>query len=828
MRNAIIAMIVVAGLVATAFARTPPRHTKRDAWNAAMQAAWPDLQACGQRGVTNKVFGDVVVKLDPKTNRWTTSGSRSLGGFRGALEACVRDALKKRVSSPIAGDDDALFGDTFQHTQRIGTPVAVLPAAATLLPVWRRVMAGGKDASVARAELVRLAPPDYTVTKQNCFETTREYAQHAEYLWLPTVGSWVPRIWDKLMAKTIGYSVAIAIWNPAGAFVVRGPRGLCLVPFEATRQVAMRRDFDTYGACWAGGFADVLAQPRFAFPTDKKYTAVSTYEGRACAITTANEVVCCGAIEPALPAAPKPLTTISVGHGFACGLDKARSVACWGTSSTPPAGPFTKVIAGYQHACGLRSTGELACWSTTVQAAITPVPPKGKFVDISSACGVRTNGSVECWDGATRTPAGTYDSIATGMSHSCALRKDKQVGCWSSVDSPIAIPTPERFKDVVAGGGGSYDLCGRRGDDTVACFASPGRAKLQPPPSGKLVQLSGDREQYCGVRHDGAIDCWGIPWPGTWLGAGNPPFAALTMNPTVPPTMKLSGRIVDEWGKPLAGAEVVVCSEYGPCTSIAHDAMTSPAKAADLIAKYPKPSWAADTFAVATADRDGRWQGTVAVRMKTWNDQMHLVAIAPGREIVERSAHPLEASTVFAHDIAARPAIAVDLEPMCGGVRCAGKLSLSTSAGRRHEGTHLERLAPGLYTIVVRSNPGSGERAGKAIVDAPFGAKPKRVKIVMAPTGTGKSIRGTVELTRNGAKVDKVHISARCEGSGEVVYRSATSDATGKFEIADAGAPPCTVDLGPAGPDERMSGITSAKVDKLPATVTLKAAAHGY
>jgi len=90
------------------------------------------------------------------------------------------------------------------------------------------------------------------------------------------------------------------------------------------------------------------------------------------------------------------------------------------------------------------------------------------------------------------------------------VRVDQQGG-WQSGRS-VEFAMPERLKDVVVGD--AYDGCGRRDDNTVACWLPAAFRNLIPPPTGTLVQFAGHGDTFCGVRGDGSITCWGDPWPG--------------------------------------------------------------------------------------------------------------------------------------------------------------------------------------------------------------------------------------------------------------------------------------------------------------------------
>jgi hypothetical protein len=256
-----VSVLGIAAVAVTLIAAVSPssagqrrRSTWSDAWDMAMQAAEPELRDCAQLGAAGRVFGDVHVHVDPRSRRWTTSASHSLGRLRRKLATCVRRAIARHLDFSGAHPDALDRGHGFEHTTRIGTPTILLPPARVLMPVWRRAVTGaGRDARQARTELRKLLPPDYALTGDNCFTTPSAAVLAAENLWLPSVGLPVSEMWHDSIEKAIGRDVAAAVWDPSGALITRisswafareparrakpwPPSGLCLEPFDSVRQ----------------------------------------------------------------------------------------------------------------------------------------------------------------------------------------------------------------------------------------------------------------------------------------------------------------------------------------------------------------------------------------------------------------------------------------------------------------------------------------------------------------------------------------------------------------------------------------------------------------
>jgi hypothetical protein len=473
-------------------------------------AATSELERCSAAGTARHVYGDVRMRVYSE-RRWSVSPSRSLGPHGAELAGCVRRAISKHFR--LLGE---LGRSPIEDSVLIGTPGPVLPAPARLMPIWLKARASGARVREVTAALRKLVPPDYTLTKDLCLQSDRASAREVEETWTYTAGAVVPPLWTPLLAKVLAYNVGWAISIAPGALMTHSQRGLCLELIGAERQAVLRRQFDTVGTGWVGGFNDILLHPRVELPGDQKYIEVDTQFGRICAVTVSGAVVCVGPTDPPLPQAPRPVASLALGHDFACGLDVQGVAFCWGKMATPPAGPFRRIRAGFQHACGLRFTGEIDCWPA---GATLPLQARD-FIDIGtgySVCGIHRDGTTECAGTSfERHPVGRFTRLAMNWGEACGLRTDGTAGCWSWAGQPVETPTPERFKEIALGT--IYRLCGRRMDDTVACWTTRSTPAPVPPTTGKLVQIAGSGETFCGVRPGGGVDCWGDPWPGRSLG----------------------------------------------------------------------------------------------------------------------------------------------------------------------------------------------------------------------------------------------------------------------------------------------------------------------
>jgi hypothetical protein len=274
------------------------------------------------------------------------------------------------------------------------------------------------------------------------------------------------------------------------------------------------------------------------------------------------------------------------------------------------------------------------------------------------------------------------------------------------------------------------------------------------------------------------------------------------------PDLTLSGRVVDEWGKPIAGAEVLVCADFGPCGPVIQQGATSPSSLAELAKAITPGSWSADSFAVALTRSDGTWSARIVPKRRAGDPyEVRAVVTAQHREIVERSENQ-GAPRPLGDDVRLRPASTLDIDPHCNASSCSGSIDVGVSPHRPHAGTHLERLAPGGYRVTVVENRNQpGERRGTAVVEATYTPRALRVPVTLQPSGTGKSIRGTVNLRGQPPR----EVSVRCVSGDEPVYRSTKTDVSGAFELRDVGPPPCVVEL-------YVAGNPRVEIKALPAT----------
>ncbi|MDE2959308.1 MAG: RCC1 domain-containing protein, partial [Chloroflexota bacterium] len=76
-------------------------------------------------------------------------------------------------------------------------------------------------------------------------------------------------------------------------------------------------------------------------------------------------------------------------------------------------------------------------------------PPAGTFQQVSAGgshtCGIKANGQVVCWglnssEGRATSPTGTFHQVSAGATHTCGIKTNGQVVCWGGNRQGQATP----------------------------------------------------------------------------------------------------------------------------------------------------------------------------------------------------------------------------------------------------------------------------------------------------------------------------------------------------------------------------------------------------
>ena len=182
----------------------------------------------------------------------------------------------------------------------------------------------------------------------------------------------------------------------------------------------------------------------------------------------------------------------------------------------PEDAQFTQIAAGKWHACGLQADGTALCWGRNVNGSLG-VPAGLKFRQISAglnfSCGLRDDGAIACWgdndEGQTSPPNGSFDEIAVGRKHVCAL-DDGALTCWGREFPEGAAVTIQEIPPLSAIHAGEGFTCGLTPDADMACWDN-GRSKLSITP-GPFTKLAAGLHYACAIKSDGSLFCNRNTW----------------------------------------------------------------------------------------------------------------------------------------------------------------------------------------------------------------------------------------------------------------------------------------------------------------------------
>ncbi|MCY4529963.1 MAG: hypothetical protein OXD46_13145, partial [Chloroflexi bacterium] len=200
------------------------------------------------------------------------------------------------------------------------------------------------------------------------------------------------------------------------------------------------------------------------------------------------------------------------------GLFALKSAGIRGTEATAP------LVVVPQHNSASCDPHRLPYIST-----FSTYPPEGVSFTVISAggehtCGVKRDATLACWSSseslAAKPPEGRFSSVSAGARHTCGIRVNGTVTCWGSNRDGQSTPPTGTFVAVSAGGN---HTCGVKSDYYIACWGSDNSGKATPP-VGEFVSVTAGDQHTCGVKTDGTVACWGRDLHGE----ANPPVGELT------------------------------------------------------------------------------------------------------------------------------------------------------------------------------------------------------------------------------------------------------------------------------------------------------------
>ena len=208
---------------------------------------------------------------------------------------------------------------------------------------------------------------------------------------------------------------------------------------------------------------------------------------------------------------------MSVGDVGACGVRVDATLGCLDAGSTfvstgsgnPGASScrwmWRRREAGSDDVCAVRVGGRVVCWLSqdAADGYRESSPVEGRFRAVAGGvgffCGIRIDGEVACW--------GDRDSGAF-LSGDERDRSDYLAPAGWSPDGGMVPPGPFVALDVSRNNG---EICAVRASGEMACWNNG--TGTHRPPGGAFVALDAGPTATCGLRLDGAVECWGFDAP---------------------------------------------------------------------------------------------------------------------------------------------------------------------------------------------------------------------------------------------------------------------------------------------------------------------------
>lgn len=262
---------------------------------------------------------------------------------------------------------------------------------------------------------------------------------------------------------------------------------------------------------------------------DGQFASVSAGGFHTCAVRQEGGSTCWGYRRNGATRLPAGVAfaQISAGAEHTCGIDVSGYLYCWGDNEFGQSDvpnrillpEFTRVIAGYNHTCGQTAAGNLTCWDL-FGSRWTAVPDE-MFSQVSlgphHACGITASGAVRCWGdndhGQLNAPQGKFEAV-TAAGHyspwSCGLTVDESIACWGANDHGQSEAVPGRYISVTASTltDVTPTTCALSAARRAVCWGANAADRMAVL-GGEYQRLMSRGASTCGVRTDGAIDCYG-------------------------------------------------------------------------------------------------------------------------------------------------------------------------------------------------------------------------------------------------------------------------------------------------------------------------------
>ena len=177
----------------------------------------------------------------------------------------------------------------------------------------------------------------------------------------------------------------------------------------------------------------------------------------------------------------------------------------------PDVGTVDLISTGYFHDCSIKNK-VVNCWGSN-QYGQTNVPP-GQYINIatgeSHSCALRTDRSVVCFGdnrkGQTKAPIGQYRTLTAGKNFTCGIKLDKSLSCWGENNYGQTLSPKGDYSTIAAG---DNEVCAIDLDKRASCWGGNYDSRLLNLPNKRYLKLAVSRYHACGiVAADKTLTCW--------------------------------------------------------------------------------------------------------------------------------------------------------------------------------------------------------------------------------------------------------------------------------------------------------------------------------
>ena len=305
--------------------------------------------------------------------------------------------------------------------------------------------------------------------------------------------------------STTNSRIPVAVQMPAGVArfqsIAAGYAHTCALTNEGK---AYCWGWNGYGRLGNNSTTDSSIPVAVQMPAGVSFQSIAAGYYHTCAFTTTGQAYCWGQggsgqlgnnsttdssipVAVQMPAGVARFQSITAGGEYTCALTNEGKAYCWGlnnqgrlgnnsttNSRIPvavqmPAGVarFQSIAIGYAHTCALTAEGKAYCWGWNHQGQL------GNNSTTSSSTPV-----------AVQMPAGvSFQSIAVGIGHTCALTNEGKAYCWG------------------------WNNQGQLGNNSTTSSSTP--VAVQMPAGVSFKSIAAVYYHTCALTNEGKAYCWG-------------------------------------------------------------------------------------------------------------------------------------------------------------------------------------------------------------------------------------------------------------------------------------------------------------------------------